>query len=158
MKTLLIVFTLSSLSLGASAQKNGGHYGGSYHHIYRAPRVIVAPSVGFGWGYGYPYLGYPYFGYPYYGYPYPYGNPYYGSRREPYKLSLQIQSIKTDYKKQIKDVRHNKSISHAEKKKEVQNLKAERDQEIINAQINYRPDKMNNQNQDNGNNSPGNNS
>ena len=67
-----------------------------------------------------------------------YGNPYYGTEERLINLSLQIQSIKIDYKKQIKDVRHNKSISHAQRRQEIRTLKAERDQAIINAQINYR--------------------
>lgn len=146
MKTLLIMLVSVTLSLGVSAQRKGGYY-----HVYR-PRVIVAPSVGFGLGYGYPF-----FGYPYYGYPFGYPNPYGYSRGTPYKLSLQIQSIKLDYKNQIRETRHNKSLSHSQKRQEIRTLKTERDQDIISAQRNFRSGRMNNQNQNNSNYSPGNN-
>ncbi|MGH2648000.1 MAG: hypothetical protein ACRDE8_10550 [Ginsengibacter sp.] len=134
MKTILIILSSVMLSLGVSAQRKGGYY-----HVYR-PRVIVAPRVGFGLGYGYPY-----FGYPYYGYPYGYPNPY-GYRTSPYKLSLQIQSIKIDYKNQIRDARHNKSLSHSQKRQEIRTLKSERDQAIISAEQNFRYGNRNNQN------------
>jgi len=151
MKTLLIILASLTLTLGASAQRKGGHY-----HIYH-PRVVVAPSVGFGFGYGYPYYGYPYFGYPYYGYPFGYPSPY-AYRRTPYKLSLQIQSIKIDYANQIRDARHNKSLSHSQRRQEIRSLKSERDQAIISAQQNFRYGNSNNQNRgrnnSNQNNSP----
>src|SRR6185312_5805307 len=113
MKTLLIIFASFFLAMGASAQRKG-----SYHHVYR-PRVVVVPSVSFGYGvgFGYPYFGNPYFGNPYFGYPY--GNPFYESRRMPSQLSLDIQSIRNEYQYKIKDVRKDKSISHAEKRKEI---------------------------------------
>jgi hypothetical protein len=139
------------ISLGASAQRKG-----VYHHIYR-PRVVVVPSVGIGFGYGYPLYGYPYYGYPYYGYPYGYPNPY-EQRRIPYKLSLQIQSIKMDYRNQIKDARHNKSLSHSQKREEIRTLKNERDQAIIKAQEDFRNGNMNSQHRgrnDNGYQAPG---
>lgn len=134
MKTIVIILSSLTLSLGASAQRKGGYY-----HVYR-PRVLVAPTVGFGFGYGYPYLGYPYFGYPY-GYP----NPYV-YRTSPYKLSLQIQSIKIDYKNQIREARHNKSLSHSQKRQEIRTLKSERGQAIISAEQNFRYGNRNNQN------------
>lgn len=134
MKTLLIILSSVMLSLGASAQHKGGYY-----HVYH-PRVIVTPSVGFGFGYGYPYFGYPYYGYPY-GYPGPYVY-----RTTPYKLSLQIQSIKIDYKNQIRDARHNKSLSHSQRRREIRTLKSERDQAIITAEQNFRYGNRNNQN------------
>ena len=131
MKTLLIILVSVTLSLGVSAQQK------VYYHAYH-PRVYISPfSYGFGFGY-------PYFGYPYYGYPY--GYPYYGNRM-PYKLSLEIQSIKTDYKNKIREARKDKSLSHSQRRQEIRSLKAERDQEIINAQRNFsRPGRMNNQN------------
>jgi hypothetical protein len=140
MKTLLMLLISGTLALGASAQRRGGHYHGGYHHVYRPSRIIVSPSVGFGWGYGSPYFGYPYYGYPY-GYPSPYAY-----RTIPSKLSLQIQSIRLDYKNQIREARHNKSMSHAQRRQEIQRLKTERDQEIISAQQNFRYGNRNNQN------------
>ena len=141
MKTLSIIIIFISLSFGAAAQHRvGGYYhgGGTYYHVY-SPRVYVNP---FGYGYSY----YP-FGY--YGNPYAYGYPYYGNRREPYKLTLEIQSIKADYKTKIRNIRKDKSISHHERRMEIRNLKDQRDQDVIDAQRNFRQSRTNNQNQNN---------
>lgn len=133
MKTLLIILVSVTLSLGVSAQFKG------YHYAYR-PRVYVAP-FSYGLGFGYP------FGYPFYGYPYGYGIPYYGNRSTPYKLSLQIQSIKIDYKNKIREARKDKSLRHSQRRQEIRSLKAERDQEIISAQRNFsQSGRRNNQN------------
>lgn len=131
MKTLLIIFASLSIAMAASAQRKG-----NYHHVYR-PRVVVVPSVSFGYGVGFgnPYFGNPYFGNPYFYYPY--GNPFYESRRMPSELSLNIQSIKNEYQYKIRDVRKDKSISHSERRKEIRSLKAERDQAIIDAQKDF---------------------
>ena len=147
MKTLLIIFASLSLAMGASAQHTGG-----YHHVYR-PRVVIVPSVGFGYGVGIgnPYFGNPYLGYPYFGYPY--GNPFYENRRMPSELSLDIQSIKSEYSYKIKDARKDKSVGHAERRKEIRSLKAERDQAIIDAQKDFnRQQRRNYQNRGNNNN------
>ena len=146
MKTLLIMLLSVALSSGVFAQ--GKIY---YHHYYPYHlRVYISPFA-----YG-PVFGYPYFGYPHYGYPY--NNPYYGNRM-PYKLSLQIQSIKIDYKNKIKEARKDKSLSHSQRRQEIRSLKAERDQEIIDAQRNFRrSERRNNQNPDNSNSSSGDNS
>jgi hypothetical protein len=122
MKTLLIILGAVILSLGASAQHK------VYYRTYH-PRVYISP-FSYGIGYGYPYYGYPAIGYPY-------GYPYY-EPRVPYKLQLEIQSIKTDYRNQIRDVRHDKNLSHSKRRQEIRSLKGERDQAIIDAQRNYR--------------------
>ncbi|MDQ6844758.1 MAG: hypothetical protein M3Z92_10455, partial [Bacteroidota bacterium] len=150
MKTILFMLIAVTLSLGVSAQRKG------FYHVYH-PRLYVAPfSYSLGFGYG-PYLGYPY-GSPF-GYPYRYPYPYYGNR-VPYKVSLQIQSIKADYQNKIRDVRHDKSLSHSQRRQEIRNLKNERDQEILNAKrdfsrserMNYRnPGANNSQNRENNN-------
>ncbi len=125
--------------------------------VYHAQpsRVVVAPSVGFRVGVGYPYYGYGYrFGSPYYyGAPYYGYRNYYGSYRNNSKLNLQIESIKLDYKKQIKDVRHDKSITHTERRAQIRDLKNEREQAIISAQqafINRRNGNSNRAPQNNG--------
>ncbi|MDP4283726.1 MAG: hypothetical protein Q8891_04845 [Bacteroidota bacterium] len=143
MKTIIIIFSLTIFSLGVSAQREGGH-----HHSY-SPRVVVVPSVGFGFGYGYPFMGYPYLGYPY---PYNYMSPYYGVRKMPYNLSLEIQSIKIDYKTKIRNARNDKNLGHSQRRQEIRNLKSERDQAIINAQRNFNQRRMNNQNRRHNNN------
>ena len=138
MKALLIMLISITLGLGVSAQRKG--YYPVYRHVYRPP-VYVVP-FGYGLGYMNPY--YPY--YPYYGYPYPYRY-----REMPYKLGLQIESIRDDYQNRIRQARNDKSLSHAQWRQEIRNLKAERDQDIINAKRDYstRPPVMNNRNQQN---------
>ena len=155
MKTILIILTSLTISLGASAQRKGG---GFFHGF--SPRVVVVPSINYGLGYGYPY-----FGYPFYFSPYKYGNPYYENGRMSYNLSMEIQSIKVNYRNKIREVRNDKSISHAKRRQEIRSLKGERDQAIADAQRNFynnRRQRMNNQNpginnnQNQGNNGNGN--
>ena len=131
MKTPLIMLISVTLSLGVSAQRKG------YYRVY-TPRVYVAPvRVGVGFGYGYPYFGYPY-------YTSPYGYPYYDNGM-PYRLSLQIESIKEDYRNKIRDARYDNSLSHSQKREEIRDLKTERDKAIIDAKINFnRPHNYNN--------------
>ena len=144
MKTLLIIMISLSMSLGASAQRKSI---GGYHH---APNThIFISSFGYRpvffnpyFGFGYPYFVSPYFGYPYY------ASPYYNVRRMPYKLSLQIASIKNDYKGRIKDTRHDKTLSGTQRRQQIRTLKNERDQSVINAQINFRSSQMNDHNPD----------
>lgn len=126
---MLLFVTVTS---EVSAQRKG--YYPVYRHIYR-PRIYVSP---FTYGLGY---GNPYFGYPYYGYPYGYN---YGHRRIPYKLELQVQSIRDDYQNRIRTARKDKSLSHSQRRQEIRNLKAERDQEIINAKLNFSRSSMKN--------------
>ncbi|MEO8416369.1 MAG: hypothetical protein ABI472_22090 [Ginsengibacter sp.] len=133
MKALLIVLVSVTLSLGVSAQRKGGYY-------HRGSRIVIVPSFSYGFGYGYPYFGHPYIGYPY-GYP----PPYYGSRM-PYKLSLEIQSIKIDYNNKIREARKDKSVSHSQRRQEIRSLKTERDLDIINAQKNFRTGRRYDQN------------
>ena len=64
----------------------------------------------------------------------------------PYKLSLEIQSIKADYKNKIREARKDKSLSHSQRRQEIRSLKTERDQDIINAQRNFSGQEGNNQN------------
>lgn len=140
MKTLLIILLSVTISLGASAQ-HGGH--GFRGKGYYAPvtRVYVSP-FSYGFGYGYPYFGYPYFGFPNYGY----GYPNYRNREIPYKLDLQIQQIKNDYKGKIIAARNDKSLSGKQRRQEIRSLKTDRDKGIIDAKMNFRRPGMNNQN------------
>lgn len=113
-----------TLSLGVSAQRKGYYHAyRGYYHTYR-PRVYVSP---FSYGLSY--------GYPYYGYPYGFDPNYRGVM--PYKLALQIESIKDDYKNRIKEVRMDKSLSHSQRRQEIRNLKTERDEDIVNAKRNF---------------------
>lgn len=121
-KLFLILFSLG-LAIGASAQK---YYHGGYHY-YSHPRVIV--SGGFYAPY-YPYYG---FGFPYYGIP-PYG---YGYAARPTKLEMQVEDIRRDYSDRIYSAKHDKSLSHSERRETVRELKRERDTAIDNAKNNY---------------------
>jgi hypothetical protein len=128
-RLFIVVFSLG-LAFGASAQRFGGHggvafghggyYGGGYY-----PRTYV--GVGFGFGYPYGPWGYPY------GYP-PY---YYGYGTMPTQLELQIKDIKNDFDQQIKDVRHDKALTHSEKRQKIDQLKVDRDNAEVQARHDY---------------------
>ncbi|HTQ26950.1 MAG TPA: hypothetical protein VMI35_02435 [Puia sp.] len=129
MKKLLIVVFAASLAMGASAQRViHGVVGGGYVHA--RPQVVV------GLGAYAPFYPYPYFGYglyyPYYPY-YPYGP--YGYR--PSRMTLQIEDIKNDYHDKIISARHDKTLTHQQRKETIHALKQERDQKIADLKKNY---------------------
>lgn len=140
MKTLLVTLLSLGLAVGASAQR-GGHAivhggGGFYHapvyHYHYYPRSYV----GVGFGYGYPW-GYGLYG-PWgpYGYA-PYPPYYYGYGAMPPELAGEIQGIKDDYGQQIKDVRHDKALTHHEKRAKIDQLKQDRDASVIKARHDF---------------------
>ena len=135
MKKILIIAVASIITLTTSAQRIS--HGSGMHSFAHATRVYIVPSVGlglgYGYGYGYPFMGYPFLGYPFMGYP-----PYYGYRRSPAQLNMQIQEIKNEYHDKIKATRKDKSISKTERKQQIRNLKSEKDKEILNATMDYR--------------------
>jgi hypothetical protein len=145
MKTLLVTILSLGLALGASAQR-GGHYiahgGGGFYHApvyhYSYPRTYVGVGFGFGypWGYGYysPWGWGPWgVGYGYGPYP-PY---YYGYGAMPPQLAGEIQGIKDDYSQQIKDVRHDKDLTHKEKRARIDQLKQDRDAAVTRARHDF---------------------
>ncbi len=127
MKKLLLMLFTAGIVFSASAQ---------IHGIPRpvrviAPRVTIvggyAPYLGLGLGYGYN----PYFGYnPFYG-------PYLYRSSRPTKLDLQIEDIKNDYKERIWSAKHDENMSRKERRRQVHELKHERDTAIIDARRNY---------------------
>lgn len=128
MKKLLIVLLSLAVTTGALAQWG-------YHHRYYgyAPRARVSIGIG-------AYIPvYPYYGYgPLYAYPPYYGSGYgYGYNYRPTELDLQIRDIRNDYQHQIWLVKHDKSLSRRERKKQVRELEHDRDKEIIQAQKDY---------------------
>jgi len=140
-KLFIILFSLG-LAYGASAQRGyvgHGYVGGGFHGAYYAPapRVYYAPGYygGWGWGLGFG-LGYGW-GIPgWYG-PWgpwmsPYGYPpyYYGRGPMPPALQDQINGIKSDYKAQIKDVKHDKALSHSDREAKINDLEKQRDAAI----------------------------
>lgn len=143
-KLFIILFSLS-LAAGASAQRGGGHayvgggfHGGYYGRAYYAP-VYVGVGYGYGFGYGLGWgLGWGYPGWygPWYG-PYAYPPYYYGRGPMPSQLSEQIDGIKSDYKQQIKDVKHDKSLPKSEREQRINQLEQQRDAAITQARHDY---------------------
>lgn len=121
MKKLIIILVAVFITTGAFAQK--GVRGGV--HIVRPHPVLTLGAYGPWYGYGYN----PFWGYPYYGYPHAY--------TKPTKLDLQIADIKNDYQQKIDAARHDTSISKADRRKVVRDLKHDRDQQIIDAKRDY---------------------
>ena len=117
-KLLIILLIITGMSFSASAQHR--YYG------YRSyPRSHVVVSVGRPM--------YPYYGYydPFY---YPYGPGYY---LRPSRLELKIEDIQNDYNDRIWSAKHDNSLSKAERKRRVHQLKHERDLAINQAKRNY---------------------
>lgn len=73
--------------------------------------------------------------YPYYPYYYPY---YYGEFWDyPTALDLEIEQINHEYQEKIRQVRHQKDLSHADKKEQIQVLRYQKEKEILKAQQKY---------------------
>lgn len=126
MKNLAIISSLILLSFTASAQRFKG--GGGYHAVRPVYRPVVAVRA-YAPFYSY---GYSPFYNPYY-YPY-YSTPGY---RYPAKLEMKIDAIKDDYKQQIKETRHDKSVPGKERRAKIRELKNERDREVIDAKRDF---------------------
>jgi hypothetical protein len=147
-KLFIILFSLG-LAAGASAQKGGhafaggGFHGGYYGRAYYAPVYVgVGYGYGLGWGLGW---GYPGWYGPWYG-PYAYPPYYYGRGPMPSQLNEQIDGIKSDYKQQIKDVKHDKSLPKAEREQRINQLEQQRDAAITQARHDYYYNSMKNRN------------
>ena len=99
-------------------------------------RVVVIsprgyyPYGGFGYGYGYN----PFFSA--YGYNSFY-SPYDVYQHRPSKLDLEIQQISNDYRHDIADVRHDKTLSSTERKQAIRDLRHKKQNSIIDAQKKY---------------------
>ncbi|MGN6615617.1 MAG: hypothetical protein ACTHJ5_00450 [Ilyomonas sp.] len=94
--------------------------------------VRVIPAYGYRPFYGYKYgfnSFYSPFGYDRFAYPY-------GYYRQS-ELDLQIEKINNDYQHDISTVRHDKSLTKTERKKEIRDLRHERNNAIIEAKKNY---------------------
>lgn len=149
MKTIFLMLISISLSVGVSAQRkadvgerheNSGErneYTPEYHS--RDYDMPYSYGLGYDYNFGYPYysLGYPYYGYPYYGYPSWYGRAHNRNKAIQYKLSLQIKSIKMDYQNKIKQVRHDRSLSHSQKIQKIRTLKTDRGEDIVTAEKDF---------------------
>jgi hypothetical protein len=121
MKKLFVILLSMIMAISVSAQRKS--IGGHYHRYYRPRTRIIVGMGGF-----YPY--YPLTPYDYYlGYP-----PHYA---RPSRLALQIEDIRSDYKDRIWSVRHDKKLSRSERKKEIHELKSQRDRGIRDVERNY---------------------
>jgi hypothetical protein len=141
MKTLFVTLLSLGLAMGASAQR-GGHAivhggGGFYHapvyHYHYYPRTYVGVGFGYPWAYG---GWYSPWGWGPYGYA-PFPPYYYGYGTMPPQLAGEIQGIKDDYSQQIKDVKHDKALTHHEKRTKVDQLKQDRDAAVIKARHDF---------------------
>jgi hypothetical protein len=135
MKRIFVLLLSLGVVVGASAQR--GHYirpGAGFYHGGGSVVVVPRTYVGLGFGFGYPW-GYPYGWYgPWYGaYP-PY---YYGYGAMPSQLELQVREIREDYDQQIKDVKHDKSLTKQERRAKVDQLKQEKEDAIVQARHDY---------------------
>ena len=129
MKKLVIALVFVGLAVSASAQK-------SVRSPIRNPRppqkvVVVRSYPPFS-----PYFGYgrSFYGYPPFGFGYDYGYRY---QNRPTRLDLKVEDIKNDYQDRVWSVRHDDGLSRKEKRKKVQELKYNRDKEIIDLKKNY---------------------
>jgi len=148
-KRLFIILFSLGLAYGASAQRGyvgHGYAGGGFHggyHAYFAPRVY-APAyyggwgwgLGLGWGLGWGIPGW-YGPWGPWGYGYGYPPYYYGHGPNPPALQDQIDGIKSDYKAQIKDVKHDKALSHRDKEAKINDLEKQRDAAITQARHDF---------------------
>ena len=117
MKRALIICLALVFTVAANAQK----YRSRSH--YRQPVVRTNIIVG---GTGY----------------YPYASPYRPVprtiiRTRPTRLEKEVANIKADYKDKIWSAKHDKSIPKSERKREVHDLKVERDKAIRDAEYSY---------------------
>ena len=72
---------------------------------------------------------------PYYAYN-PFYSPY-GYQHYQSKLDLQIEQINNDYQHEIADARHDKTLSKAERRQKIRDLRHERENSIIEAKKGY---------------------
>jgi hypothetical protein len=128
MKTILMFCFAFVITIGASAQKYSSPY-------YPKPRVRTSISVGIGSPYYSPYHSPFYQPYPYYSSPVPYySSPTY---IRPSRLENEIANIKAEYQDRIWSVKHDRYLSNSERKREIRQLKTERDRAIRDAEYNY---------------------
>ena len=120
MKTIAMVCLALVITSAASAQRYSKRY---------PPRVRTSVSIGIGS-------------------PSPFYSPYYSPyRTRPFygtpgyirqsRLEMEIADIKADYNDRIWSVRHDRSLSKAERKREIRQLKTERDRAVRDAEYSY---------------------
>ncbi len=121
MKKLFIIMLITGIFTGEYAQAQ-----------HRFGGVYVRPSTTLVIGGGFYSPFYPAFGY--YGYPY-YYSPSVAAR--PSKLDQEIADINHDYDQRISSVRMNDAITGKDRRQQIKELKAARDNEIEQAKKDY---------------------
>jgi hypothetical protein len=134
MKNILMMILGVGLALGSAAAQpklaNGGKLvgGGTPAKV-----IVVRPAYSYhpyGFGYYNPFYS------PFYGYNSFYYSPY-GFQHMPSKLDLEIEQITNDYHHEIAEVRHDDTLSKAERKQKIRDLRHERQSNIIDAKKTY---------------------
>jgi hypothetical protein len=125
-KIIVMLFAVAMVSSAYAMPPRGGFHGGGF-----APRPHTTVIIR--GGYSPFYSPYGYYGYPYYGYGYPFATV----PSRPTKLDLQIQDIKNDYSDRIQSVKSDPDLSRQERREKVKEFKAERNDAIRNAKVNY---------------------
>jgi hypothetical protein len=131
MKKVIIALAFLGLAVSASAQKS---VRAPIRHPRPPQKVVVVrsyPPFSPYFGYGRSYYGYSPFGF---GYGFDYG---YRHQNRPSKLDLQVEDVKNDYQDRVWSVRHDDGLSRKEKRKKIQELKYNRDNEIIDLRKSY---------------------
>lgn len=126
MKKIFAILLLTSITYAASAQHGKHRQPVRNSHTVIRPQVRIGVGSSFGNGYGYNRTS------PFYSSPY---NSYNYNR--PSRLDLQIQDIENDYRDRKWSVRNDKSLSRQQRKAELQNLKYQKEREIIELRRNY---------------------
>ncbi len=128
MKNILIILSLFLLSFTASAQRGikGGGFHGGYTRVYRPAISVRAYAPFYPFGFYSPY---------YYSYYPGYSNQY------PARLEMKISAIREDYQQQIKEARHDKTMTGKERRAKVRELKTEKDRAVIDAKKDYFKDR-----------------
>lgn len=133
MKKIMIMLLGAGISLGAFAGIGGPRGSGGVHYGGGHTTVIISSPYGFrssGFGYGYN----PFYS-PYYAYN-PFYSPY-GYRQQPSKLDFDIAQINNNYHHDIAGTRHDKSLSRADRKAKIRDLRNERENSVLQAQNSY---------------------
>jgi len=135
MKQIVVLLLILGIGVGAYAGPSVSQPVRSGRVVVVSPRPVYRPHYynrysTFGWRYNSPYYGY--------GYGY---SPYWGwSNTVPVQetqADLAVQEVRNDFGYQIANVRHDKSLSKAERKARIRQLRHERDQAIIEAKRKY---------------------
>ena len=120
------------LALGASAATQPKLASGSGIRRTPAKVIVVRPYYAF-----HPYrFGYNPFYSPFYGYNSLYYSPF-AYQHRPSKLDLEIEQITNDYHHEIADTRHDETLSKAERRQKIRDLRHEKANSIIEAKKGY---------------------